>query len=168
MWPLLSDAQLNGAFAGTVVRAITAERHCVSVVDRLGAERGAYLLLISLPRPVRLSFQSIKPRVLLSGEYIYAGSAWGPGGIRARVKRHMKRGKRRHWHVDDLTEAANAILPFAVPGGYECDLVRSLLAQDQFSVSVRGFGSSDCNRCDSHLLVAAGSEVQVQEIEPIP
>jgi Uri superfamily endonuclease len=46
-----------------------------------------------------------KPSVsLVPGRYIYAGSAYGPGGLKARVSRHMRRAKRSQWHIDQLTK----------------------------------------------------------------
>ncbi len=39
---------------------------------------------------------------LAEGWYIYFGSAFGPGGLAARVDRHLRRHKTRHWHIDHL------------------------------------------------------------------
>ena len=36
------------------------------------------------------------------GYYVYVGSAFGPGGVRARVERHFRKSKRQHWHIDYL------------------------------------------------------------------
>ncbi len=36
------------------------------------------------------------------GCYVYAGSALGPGGLAARVGRHLRREKTRRWHIDYL------------------------------------------------------------------
>lgn len=168
---LPNDVKLSGPEVGAVVRAIRSDGHCVSAFDELNAERGAYLLLIELSCPVRLRSRTIEHRVLVPGDYVYAGSAWGSGGIKARVERHLKRRKCRHWHVDEVTEVAESIHPIAVPGGHECDLVQLLLTTGQFSVPVKGFGSSDCSRCDSHFLAAgqaAQLERQAQEIDPTP
>lgn len=114
---------------------------------------GAYLLLIHLPRALPLRISTLAEAVLPAGSYVYAGSARGPGGIRARTARHLRRGKRLHWHIDRLTEAA-ACWAFAVPGGRECELVQDLLARPDYEVALAGFGSSDCRHCVSHLLTA--------------
>jgi Uri superfamily endonuclease len=156
--------KFSGQEAGAIVCAIRAEGHRVSNFEGLGSERGAYLLLIRLSCPVRLRSRTIERGLLAPGDYIYAGSAWGSGGIRARAGRHLKQRKRRHWHIDDVTEAADSVHPIAVPGGRECDLIQLLLTSGRFSIPVKGFGSSDCSRCDSHLLIAHES----QEIEPTP
>jgi len=41
---------------------------------------------------------------LLPGYYIYIGSAFGPGGVRARMLRHLRADKPKHWHIDYLRE----------------------------------------------------------------
>ncbi len=122
-------------------------------VAALPAEPGAYLLLARLSEPLPLQIATLGTAVLPAGCYIYAGSARGPGGIRARVGRHLRQGKRLHWHIDRLTRTA-ACWAFAVPGGRECDLVQALLARPDYEVALAGFGSSDCNHCVSHLLAA--------------
>ncbi len=119
----------------------------------LPALTGGYLLLVRLSAPLPLKVAKLSA-TLPAGWYVYAGSARGPGGIRARAGRHLRRGKRPHWHVDHLTEAAADLWVFAVPGGRECDLVRALLRQPAFEVALARFGSSDCFRCASHLLAA--------------
>ncbi len=120
----------------------------------LPAGPGSYLLLIGLDRPFRLSIHRLSPARLATGWYVYGGSARGSGGLRARVGRHLRRGKVRHWHVDHLTEAAAALWAFPGPGARECDLLRSLLARPGFAPAMPGFGSSDCRSCESHLLAA--------------
>jgi Uri superfamily endonuclease len=41
---------------------------------------------------------------LPAGRYLYCGSAKGRGGLKARLSRHMRRGKSVRWHVDQLPE----------------------------------------------------------------
>ncbi len=122
----------------------------------LPAVPGGYLLLVRLATALPLEVPRLPPATLPAGWYVYAGSARGPGGIRARAGRHLRRGKRPHWHVDYLTEAAADLCVFAVPGGRECDLLRGLLARSAFDTALAGFGSSDCRLCASHLLSAHG------------
>jgi Uri superfamily endonuclease len=112
---------------------------------------GAYALVLHLATPVRFSRSGIG-RATLSGWYVYAGSAHGGGGIRARLRRHSRRGKPVHWHVDELTNAAVLITAIAVPNGSECDIVDRLLRSGWFEPALQGFGSSDCRHCPAHLL----------------
>ena len=55
------------------------------------------------------------------GFYLYCGSAKGPGGLAARLARHMRHGKAIRWHVDVLTEAGTVLGAWTFPGGDECD-----------------------------------------------
>ena len=112
------------------------------------AAPGAYVLLVELASPLEVAAGRSKA-TLASGRYLYCGSARGPGGMRARLARHMRRGKRRRWHIDQLTEAGESLGAWITLEKGECDLVAAL---GSLPVPLDGFGSSDCPRCRSHLL----------------
>ena len=117
------------------------------------AAAGAYALLVRLRRPLNPGVPALGDRILRPGAYVYCGSAYGFGGLSARVGRHLRPGKPARWHIDRLTEAGR-IEGLAVRiGGRECDLVDALIA-DGATIPVPGFGSSDCRRCSAHLLAA--------------
>lgn len=85
------------------------------------------------------------------GYYVYVGSAFGSGGIRARVLRHCLVVKPVHWHIDYLRPSA---CPIEVVYSYdvvklEHQWARALKDMNSAS-SIIGFGSSDC-QCESHL-----------------
>jgi len=124
---------------------------CDESLDSMAGVKGAYALAIQLDSevPVRLGGKS---HVIAPGQYIFAGSAKGPGGIGARVRRHLRRDKRLHWHVDSLTMAASRIDAFALPGQTECSIVERLGGTPLLQHAIAGFGSSDCAKCPSHLL----------------
>jgi len=86
------------------------------------------------------------------GTYLDLGSAYGPGGLPARLRRHLRADKRPHWHVDHLTTAGTVVRVFALLNGRECDLVEFALQVPAIHAPIAGFGSSDCRRCASHLL----------------
>jgi len=88
------------------------------------------------------------PQTLAPGRYLYCGSAKGPGGLTARVARHMRRGKPIRWHVDHLTERGAIRGAWIFPGHEECALAARL---SHLPAPILGFGSSDCRRCASHL-----------------
>ncbi len=113
---------------------------------------GAYALLLRLAEPAAAPTRAFPSAVLAPGTYLYAGSAWGPGGIRARVLRHARREKAQHWHVDRLTQVADLMAVFAFPGGHECEVIKRGRALPGTSVPIPGFGSSDCRSCAAHLL----------------
>lgn len=118
-----------------------------TTAEAIPIEVGAYLLALKLDRPLAIARPS--PMTLRAGYYLYAGSARGPGGLKARVARHMKRPKLCHWHVDQISSVAEIIGAFIWPGGSECALIARWAT---VGMEVEGFGSSDCRRCRSHLL----------------
>ncbi len=116
---------------------------------------GAYGLRLRLARPVRVRLARPAPITLAPGWYFYAGSARGPGGIRARAARHLRPAKARRWHIDQLTVAAVDMDVLALPGGDECELLRRALSLPGASLPVAGFGASDCRACPAHLVALA-------------
>lgn len=127
-----------------------------AAVDGLDRWPGAYLLVLRLQSP--LSIQRPGAATLAAGWHVYVGSARGPGGVRARLRRHFRPHKRLHWHVDQLTtSAATEMFALAIPDGEECAIVRTLTGTEGFAHTVEGFGASDCRDCRSHLLVAVAA-----------
>ena len=123
-------------------------------LPRLGGKTGAYLLAIRLQKSVRLEAGALAGKKLGPGIYLYAGSAYGPGGLAARVKRHFRQNKKHQWHVDALTMRADQLAAYPVENGKECVLVERVLAAGGFRTAMDGFGSTDCSTCKSHLLLA--------------
>jgi len=123
---------------------------CASA-DAAPVAPGAYILQIDLAQPLLVRMAGDFCAELLAGRYLYCGSANGPGGLRSRLARHMRRGKSMHWHIDQLTERGAVIGAWIVRNGRECDLVAMLAPLE---APIPGFGSSDCARCRSHLLCA--------------
>lgn len=112
---------------------------------------GAYALLLHLDGGVTFPRKG-GAHLFEPGWYVYAGSAYGPGGIRARVRRHFRREKPAHWHIDRLTVVADAIHAVVLEQGVECDVVAALIQSHMFRPALAGFGSTDCRTCCSHLL----------------
>jgi Uri superfamily endonuclease len=106
---------------------------------------------------------------LTAGLYVYVGSAHGPGGLRARVGRHLREAKPRHWHIDYLTAALPVahVVASETTASLECVWVKRLSALAGASVPIPGFGSSDCrNHCPAHLIRLPNS-LAVTAIEAI-
>lgn len=120
-------------------------------IATLPLSTGAYAILLRLDEKVvfsrRSGFDSFEP-----GWYVYAGSAYGPGGLRARIARHLKRSKTLRWHIDHLTSVAATAQAIAIKGGNECAIVGTLIGSGLFVCTANGFGASDCTTCQSHLL----------------
>ena len=88
------------------------------------------------------------------GLYIYVGSAFGQGGLSSRLHRHIRKKKKQHWHIDQLTMDTSAeILGIGIilDKKIECILADSFFKLEEITAIPR-FGSSDCrNKCVSHL-----------------
>lgn len=86
------------------------------------------------------------------GTYVYCGSALGPGGVRARVRRHVDGAQTLHWHIDHLLRRAQVQEVWArvEPRRIECEWASALGNAGRFTCPAAGFGSSDC-RCRAHL-----------------
>jgi histidyl-tRNA synthetase len=126
---------------------LSPSRFCAAA-DDVPRVRGAYVLLIETSAPVAVSIARARCK-LTSGRYLYCGSANGPGGLHARLARHMRREKAVRWHVDQLTTRGIVRGAWIFPEGDECALVARLA---HLPTPIPGFGSSDCRRCRSHLL----------------
>ncbi len=113
---------------------------------------GAYGLLINLERGLLDAGPAGAPGTLMPGRYLYAGSANGPGGIRARVTRHARSKKQLHWHIDKLTTAGTIFAVHTWQQQRECEIVDACLATGQAAIAMPGFGSSDCRNCAAHLV----------------
>ncbi|WP_319532178.1 GIY-YIG nuclease family protein [uncultured Cohaesibacter sp.] len=111
---------------------------------------GIYLLAIHLSHTLTIARPG--PATLAPGLYLYAGSARGPGGLRARLRRHQAIEKTCRWHIDQLTTQAAERFAFGWLSGTECDLIRALDTSATARHPIGGFGSSDCKHCTSHML----------------
>lgn len=119
-------------------------------IEQCPTDPGAYLVWVWLDTPLKI--ERPRPAQLASGFYCYAGSARGPGGLKARLLRHLRPDKKVRWHIDQLTTKANHSAAWAWPDGEECQLIQTLIHQQGFSIPQPGFGSSDCRCCPAHLL----------------
>ena len=95
--------------------------------------------------------------LLEKGFYIYAGSAFGAGGLSSRIHRHLRRDKKQHWHIDQTTSSSNSIIHGVAvfPNEKtECQ-ISEILGRINGISSIIGFGNSDCkNQCSSHFFRA--------------
>lgn len=89
---------------------------------------------------------------LIPGYYIYVGSAFGPGGLRARINRHVGVSKKKHWHLDYIKMFTQ---PLEIWYSYdpmirEHQWAETIERGGNTRVLMKGFGSSDCS-CAAHL-----------------
>ena len=81
------------------------------------------------------------------GQYIYTGSA--AKNMEHRIKRHLKKVKKIHWHIDCLTtHPAVEIVEVRRSEKNECSLNKKTNGR----ITAPGFGASDCKEgCSGHL-----------------
>lgn len=130
----------------------------------LPPERGSYALELFLHQTTRLCAGRLGELVFPAGRYIYTGSAGGPGGLRARLNRHLYPATphKMHWHIDYLRQVARpcALIILAgmpgAPGGMRLECAWSQLFQRMpgSRMPAPGFGASDCTaHCGAHLFL---------------
>jgi len=94
---------------------------------------------------------------IVPGFYIYVGSAFGPGGVRARVLRHCRLTKNHHWHIDYLRDFLCPVEAWFSHDSMRLEHQWAQVLGDMSGVSsFRGFGCSDC-KCFSHLFYTSNS-----------
>lgn len=135
-------------------------------MDDLPVHPGSYALFLGLFNPCLIRVGKLGWYSLPAGFYAYQGSARGPGGLRARLGRHLRGGGQLHWHIDYLREVSEVL-------GYtytireekrfgnlpaECFWSQTLIALPEAGVPIPGFGASDCHSgCLSHLVHLSGA-----------
>ncbi len=119
----------------------------------LPVSAGTYALWFWLTAPLTLSVGRLGQVRLGPGLAVYVGSARGPGGLRARVGRHLRGDGRPHWHIDTLTTQVpvTAVWYTQAVQRLECVWVAQLLTVCDATIPGAGFGASDCS-CPAHLL----------------
>jgi Uri superfamily endonuclease len=112
---------------------------------------GTYGLGLSLKTTTQSTIGALGSWTFPAGIYIYVGSAWGPGGLKARVGRHLRGSPAIRWHIDYLRQHTTPVMIWLARGErLECIWAQSLTGNPIAEIIVPRFGASDC-RCASHL-----------------
>ncbi len=118
---------------------------------RLPPQPGTYALVLRLPRDARIQVGRLGSLSLPAAWYLYVGSAFGPGGLAARLGRHISGGGRPHWHVDRLRLLAVPVEAwFSMDSGRREDDWARVCGRLPGGMSVPGFGATD-SEAPSHL-----------------
>lgn len=112
---------------------------------------GSYLLLLKVTLPAKVKVGKLGELSIKPGFYVYSGSAFGPGGLGARVGRHLRRDKKLRWHIDYLRQWVDDVVAYYQPDARSECLFASELKLAGGAIPMKGFGSSDC-KCESHLV----------------
>lgn len=117
---------------------------------------GTYVLILRLPRLAIISVGHLGCFQFPAGCYAYVGSARGPGGLVARISRHLRAPKPVRWHIDYLRAYTQPIEIWYAAGTREreCAWAQAMAGLPGASIPAPRFGASDC-RCPAHLIFFA-------------
>ncbi len=117
---------------------------------------GTYVLLLESCTLGELAVGRLGTLALEPGCYLYVGSAFGPGGIAARVGRHARAEKPARWHIDYLRERTRLVSVWYQCGEVhrEAQWAEVLAGMRGLKVPLPGFGASDGEPGASHLFFA--------------
>jgi Uri superfamily endonuclease len=140
----------GGKDGGHAIAATPVRYPAASFAGLPAAAPGSYLLLVRLRRGARFAAGRLPERRYPAGWYVYAGSAMS--GLRSRLERYLRPGRKRHWHIDFLLDRGDAVAAWIAAGRepLECRFAAALASDLE---RVPRFGASDC-RCPGHLLYA--------------
>jgi len=111
--------------------------------------KGVYVLVVSVDKDIKVNIGALGSIGFEKGLYTYVGSA--QNGLEKRIERHLRRAKRKFWHIDYLleNEFVNVVKVF-YKEAEKSDACRVARELSERAVPVVNFGFSDCD-CVSHL-----------------
>ncbi|MEI7643765.1 MAG: GIY-YIG nuclease family protein [Chloroflexales bacterium] len=116
--------------------------------------KGSYILILQLDHAVdNLQVGRLGSFRFPTGYYLYVGSAFGSGGLAARLRHHVRSAQARpHWHIDYLRAHAQLCEAWTLSGPLhmECRWCAIFAAEPGVSIPAAGFGSRDTG-CPAHL-----------------
>jgi Uri superfamily endonuclease len=124
------------------------KRLAVEDANALPPLPGSYILILRAEQRAEITVGRLGSVRVAPGWYLYTGSALGTGGLRGRVRHHLRPVTRPHWHIDHLRQVC-----VVVEIWYTVDTRRrehdwaTLLGQS--ATPIPGFGASDCS-CRAH------------------
>ena len=137
-----------------IFAALREEKHRRFSAKKMKSLPGTYALILASSSERWIKIGKLGKFLVQPGYYVYAGSAFGPGGLKARIAHHARISQRPHWHIDYLR--SNLLLDEV---WYSYDSARNEHQwADTFgglkgaTLPIAGFGASDCS-CNSHLLL---------------
>ena len=118
------------------------------------SQPGTYALIFSACQKGQAKIGRLGSLRFKPGFYLYVGSAFGPGGLKARIDHHLKEARRPHWHMDYLGPFLKLVeIWYTYDPVYREHQWAQIVSNTRgASVPLAGFGSSDC-RCKAHLFL---------------
>ncbi len=115
-------------------------------------KKGTYILIMKAEVTTQIVIGKLGLLNVEPGFYVYVGSAFGSGGLKARLGHHMKIASKPHWHIDYLRKEIKLIKIYFDQSGerLEFDWAIRLEKMKEAAIPLDGFGASDCD-ARSHL-----------------
>ena len=120
----------------------------------LPEDKGTYIMIAFVAQMKCLEIGRLGIFEIVPGYYAYVGSAFGTGGLRARLSHHLESTAAPHWHIDYLLGVAEPVEIWCTTGNQKLEHYWSdvLERATVFRVPIPRFGSSDYHRSRaSHL-----------------
>jgi Uri superfamily endonuclease len=130
----------------------------VTAMD-LPEAKGTYVLVAFAAQMKRLEIGRLGACDIVPGYYAYVGSAYGAGGLRARIGHHLESTATPHWHIDYLLGVAEPVEVWYTGAEQKLEHHGAELLEKvpHFRMPIRRFGSSDYHRSrSSHLFFSKG------------
>jgi Uri superfamily endonuclease len=124
------------------------------MVMALPESKGTYVLIASVAQMKRLEIGRLGVYDIVPGFFAYVGSAFGAGGLSARIGHHLESTASPHWHIDYLLRVAEPVEVWYTTAirKFEHHWAELLEKAPHFRVPIPRFGSSDYHRSrSSHL-----------------
>jgi len=117
------------------------------------SEPGTYALLLRADDDEKIEVGAVGRMAVRPGWYVYVGSAFGPGGLQARVGRHARGDGALHWHVDYLRAVTTLTAVWYTHDDERRECLWAVVLRNgaQSRIPMEGFGASDCD-CPAHLV----------------
>jgi len=122
------------------------------LMSMTGSEKGTYILIMKAEKTTSIMIGKLGMLNIQPGFYTYVGSAFGSGGLKARINHHMKIARRPHWHIDYLRKEIDLIKIVFDDSGERLEYCWAITLEKMpvATIPLVGFGSSDCAAV-SHL-----------------
>jgi len=114
---------------------------------------GTYALILFSSTSSNFEIGKLGTMQVCRGNYVYVGSAFGPGGLAARIAHHTRIAPHPHWHIDYLKQFIQLQSVWFTYDriAREHQWAALLAAMRGAAIPVPKFGASDC-KCTSHLV----------------
>ena len=120
-----------------------------------------YVLLIYVNKFCQIMVGKLGYISIDEGYYVYVGSA--KKSISKRLIRHLKRKKKKFWHIDYILSEpcrSSVVNIWVNQESCECATSEELLQSNYCKLVRKGFGSSDC-RCIAHFFKVGNAELDI-------